>query len=249
MTVVLIVLLGLVVGSFLNVVIHRVPRKESVVLPSSRCPTCKEAISAKDNIPVVSYLLLKGRCRYCGERISIRYPIVEGLTGLLFGAAAYKFGISLELLWSLTLIAALIALAGIDLEHRLLPNVLTLPAALAGLILSALKDPAAWWTYIAAAVAVGGALFTLAVARPGGMGMGDVKLGVMLGAFLGWYAALAVFIGALSGALAGVILIGSGKATRKSPLPFGVFLALGGLVVLFEGPDLWGWYMSLVRGS
>lgn len=249
MTVVFSVLLGLVVGSFLNVVIHRVPRKESLVLPSSRCPACKEAISVKDNIPVVSYLLLKGRCRYCGERISIRYPVVEGLTGLLFGAAAYKFGLSLELLWALTLIAALIALAGIDLEHRLLPNILTLPAALAGLILSALKDPAAWWIYIAAAVAVGGALFALAVARPGGMGMGDVKLGAMLGAFLGWYAALAVFIGALSGALAGVILISSGKATRKSPLPFGVFLALGGLVVLFEGPDLWGWYMHLVRGG
>ncbi len=242
-------LFGLVVGSFLNVVIHRVPRRESIVWPASHCPHCGEPIRPVDNVPLMSYLLLRGRCRNCKERISARYPAVEALTGLLFGAAAYEFGVSLALLPALVLISALIVLAVIDLEHRLLPNVIVGPAALAGLVLSILADPAGWWTYPLFALAVAGALLVLALAIPGGMGMGDVKMGGMLGAFLGPYAALAVFLGALCGAIAGGVLMVAGKVQRRDALPFGVFMAVGGIVALFVGPDLWQLYLDLVGGG
>jgi leader peptidase (prepilin peptidase)/N-methyltransferase len=242
------ILFGLVVGSFLNVVIHRVPRHESVVWPASHCPKCGESIRPLDNVPLLSYLLLRGRCRNCKEPISARYPAVEALTGLLFGAAASEFGVSLTLLPALVFISALIALAAIDLEHRLLPNVIVGPAALAGLALSILADPAGWWMYPLSAVAVAGALFGLALFYPAGMGMGDVKMAGMLGAFLGTYAALAVFLGAILGALTGGLLMAAGKVKRRSALPFGSFMALGGVICLFGGPELWGLYMNLVWG-
>ena len=240
------VLFGLVVGSFLNVVIHRVPRSESVVWPASHCPHCGEPIRPRDNVPLISYLMLRGRCRNCKEPISARYPAVEATTGLLFGAAAYEFGASLALLSALVFILALISLAVIDLEHRLLPNVIVGPAALAGLVLSILADPAGWWIYPLSAIAVAGALLGLALIYPSGMGMGDVKMGGMLGAFLGPYAALAVFLGALIGAVTGGLLMAAGKMRRRSAMPFGVFMALGGIISLFVGPELWSLYMNLM---
>src|SRR5215217_7411853 len=240
------ILFGLVVGSFLNVVIHRVPHHESVVLPASHCPHCGESIRPRDNLPLISYVLLRGRCRNCKEPISVRYPAVEATTGLLFGAAAYEFGLSLALLPALVLISALISLAVIDLEHRLLPNVIVGPAALAGLALSTLADPAGWWTYPLSAIAVAGALLGLALIYPSGMGMGDVKMGGMLGAFLGPYAALAVFLGALIGAVTGGLLMAAGKVHRRSALPFGLFMALGGIISLFVGPELWELYRNLM---
>jgi leader peptidase (prepilin peptidase) / N-methyltransferase len=241
-------LLGLVVGSFLNVVIHRVPLHQSVVWPASRCPACGEPIRPIDNVPVLSYLLLRGRCRSCKARISARYPLVEALTGALFAAAAYEFGLDLRLLWALVLISSLIALAGIDLEHRLLPNAIVGPAALAGLSLSILASPEWWWVYPVSAFAVAGGLFVLAIAHPGGMGMGDVKMGGMLGAFLGPYAALAVFLGAFAGAITGGLLMATGKIQRRHALPFGVFMALGGILAIFVGPQLWALYLGLARG-
>jgi leader peptidase (prepilin peptidase)/N-methyltransferase len=243
------VLFGLVVGSFLNVVIHRVPRLESVVWLASHCPHCGEPIRPRDNVPLVSYVLLRGRCRNCKEPISARYPAVEATTGLLFGVAAYEFGVSLALLPALALISALISLAVIDLEHRLLPNAIVGPAALAGLLLSILADPAGWWTYPLSAIAVDGALLGLALIYPSGMGMGDVKMGGMLGAFLGPYAALAVFLGALIGAVTGSLLMATGKIQRRSALPFGLFMAAGGIISLFAGPQLWDLYLSIVWGS
>ena len=138
MIVLVVGILGLVIGSFLNVVIHRVPIRQSIVWPSSKCPSCGEPIKSFDNLPVLSYLILRGRCRNCKMRISPRYPLVEALTGLLFGLAAYTFGLSLSLVWALVLISALVALAGTDLEHRLLPNVIVVPAAVVGLALSVL---------------------------------------------------------------------------------------------------------------
>jgi leader peptidase (prepilin peptidase) / N-methyltransferase len=242
-------LLGLVVGSFLNVVIHRVPRRDSVVWPASRCPACGEPIAPLDNVPVLSYLLLRGRCRHCKAGISARYPLVEALTGVLFAAAAWEFGLDLRLLSALALLSTLIALAGIDLEHRLLPNAIVGPAALVGLTLSILESPERWWVYPVSALAVAGGLFVLAVAYPGGMGMGDVKMGGMLGAFLGPYAALAVFLGAFAGAITGGLLMATGKIRRRHALPFGVFIALGGIVALFAGPQLWGIYLDLVGGG
>jgi leader peptidase (prepilin peptidase) / N-methyltransferase len=240
---------GLVIGSFLNVVIHRVPIRQSIVRPSSRCPSCGERIESFDNLPVLSYLVLRGRCRTCKARISPRYPLVEALTGVLFALAAYRFGLSLSLAWALVLISVLVALAGTDLEHRLLPNAIVVLAAMVGFLLSAVVDLERWWIYPVSAVAVAAGLFALALAYPGGMGMGDVKMGGMLGAFLGPYAALAVFIGALLGALVGGVLMVTGAVERGSALPFGVFLALAGIFTLFLGQDVWGWYLRLVRGA
>jgi leader peptidase (prepilin peptidase)/N-methyltransferase len=242
-------LLGLIAGSFLNVVIHRVPLRQSVVWPPSHCPACGELIEPRDNVPLLSYVLLRGRCRSCKTRISPRYPLVEALTGALFAGAAYEFGLSLELLSALGLIFTLVALAGTDLEHRLLPNVVVGPAALVGFALSVLESPERWWVYLVSALAMAGGLFALALAYPGGMGMGDVKMGGMLGAFLGPYAALAVFLGALCGAFTGGLLMAAGKMHRRHALPFGVFMALGGIVTLFVGPELWGLYRDLVWGA
>lgn len=236
---------GLVLGSFLNVVIHRVPRRESIVWPASHCPECGAAIAPRDNVPVVSYLLLRGRCRNCKARIPARYPVVEALTAVLFGLAAYDFGISLELASALVLLGTLVVLAGTDLSHRILPNVVIGPATVAGLALSIASEPLRWWVYVVSAVAVAAGLFALALAYPGGMGMGDVKMGGMLGAFLGPYAALAVFVGALAGALVGGALMAVGRIRRRSALPFGVFLAFGGVVALFFGRDLWNTYLQL----
>lgn len=245
------VLLGLVVGSFLNVVAHRVPRGESVVRPRSRCPRCETEISARDNVPLVSYLLLRGRCRACAGQITVRYPLVEAATGALFGLAAGSFGLGPDLLRALVLVSVLVVLAATDLEHRRLPNAVVLPAAVAGLVLSGLADLGnfgnlgRWWVYPASAVVVGGGLLALALAYPGGMGMGDVKMGAMLGAFLGPYAALAVFLGALAGMLAAGVLVLAGKMGRRTPLPFGSFMAVGGAVALFAGRELWGAYLNL----
>src|SRR5918993_4923168 len=248
MLVLVAILFGLVVGSFLNVVSHRVPHRESVVWPASHCPQCGEPIRPRDNVPLISYVLLRGRCRNCKEPISARYPAVEVTTGLLFGAAAYEFGVSLALLHALVFISTLIPLAVIDLEHRLLPNVIVVPAALVGLVLSILANPAGWWIYPLSAIAVAGALLGLALVYPAGMGMGDVKMGGMLGAFLGPYAALAVFFGALLGAVTGGLLMAAGKVQRRHALPFGVFMALGGILALFVGPQLWELYLDLARG-
>lgn len=241
--------LGLVVGSFLNVVIHRVPLRQSIVWPGSQCPGCGAKIRARDNVPLLSYALLGGRCRNCGARIAVRYPLVEGVTGALFAAAAYEFGLGVELLAALVLLSALVALAAIDLEHRLLPNAIVVPAAVAGFALSTLADPGVWWVYPASATAVGGGLFALAVVYAGGMGMGDVKMGAMLGMFLGPYAALAVFIGAFIGALTGGLLMALGKVGRRYPMPFGVFMAAGGVAALLFGDELWEGYLRLVLGA
>lgn len=242
-------LLGLVVGSFLNVVAYRVPRRQSVVWPGSHCPACGSTIRARDNVPVLSYLVLGGRCRDCAVRISWRYPVVEAITGLLFAAAAYEFGPGVGLLRALALVAVLVALAAIDLEHRLLPNAIVLPSAGVGLALSVFADPGGWWVYPVSGLAVGGGLLALAILYPGGMGMGDVKMGAMLGAFLGPYAALAVFVGAALGALTGGLLMVFWKVGRRYPLPFGVFMSAGGVIVLFFGPEAWSVYVPLVRGG
>lgn len=240
---------GLVIGSFLNVVIHRVPLRRSVVRPRSRCPSCGVDVSLRDNVPVISYFILRGRCRNCKARISPRYPLVEALTALLFALAAYEFGVSLALVSALVLIATLVVLGGIDLEHRLLPNVIVGPATVVGFAFSVTGNPSQWWVYLVSVVGVAGGLFALALAYPGGMGMGDVKMGGMLGAFLGPYAAFAVFFGALVGALVGGVLIFSERTRRRSALPFGVFLAFAGVFTLFWGPELWGWWLRTAGGT
>lgn len=246
--------LGLAVGSFLNVVVWRVPRGESVVRPASACPRCGHAIRNHDNVPVLGWLLLGGRCRDCAAPISPRYPLVEAATGLLFAAMAWRFGLQLSLIGYLYLAAAGIALALIDLDVQRLPDSITKPSwVVAGaVLLAAAAVDGRWDDFLRAligAAALGGFYFLIWFLYPGGMGFGDVKLAPTLGAFLGWvsYGALAVgaFAGFLLGGVFGVGLILLGKGGRKSKVPFGPFMLLGALVGVFAGPDIAHAYVSL----
>jgi len=246
-------LYGLVIGSFLNVVIYRVPRGESVVRPRSRCPGCGAEIAARDNIPVLSWLLLRGRCRHCGGPISWRYPAVELLTGALFAMMAARFGLSWTLPAFLYLAAVGVALALIDLDVHRLPDVLTLPSYVVGgvlLVLPALFD-GSWGDYgrawLAAAVLFA-FYFVLLLIYPAGMGFGDVKLAGVLGlhlGFLGW-GTLVVggFMGFLLGAVVGGLLMLTRRATRKSKIPFGPFMLVGALIAVLWGQALWTAYVA-----
>jgi len=235
----LIGLLGLLVGSFLNVVIYRLPRGESLVRPASRCPGCGTPIKPYDNIPVVSWLLLRGRCRNCGAAISARYPVVEALTAAVFVGAALARGVDDDLALWLPFAAMLIAVAGIDLDHRIIPNKILLPAAIWGLVATiAFRPDNIDDSLIAGGIAFG-ALLLAAVAYPAGMGMGDVKLVGVMGIYLGSGVAPAMLAGFLAGAVVGLAIIArEGRDARKKAIPFGPFLALGGLVGLFAGPEL-----------
>ena len=231
--------LGAVIGSFLNVVIQRVPRGASIVRPRSHCPGCDAEIRARDNVPVLSWLILRGRCRHCHARISARYPAVELLTAAVFVAVAAARGIHPELLALLPFAAMLVAVAFIDFEYRLVPNRILLPMAIwavaSGVLFRTGELPA---LLIAGAAAF---LFLLiaALAYPGGMGMGDVKLAGVMGLYLGRSVAPALLVAFLAGSLVGLaIMLRSGPAARKTGVPFAPFLALGGLVGLLAGPEL-----------
>jgi leader peptidase (prepilin peptidase)/N-methyltransferase len=235
---------GLVFGSFLNVVVYRLPRGMSLVRPRSHCPACGATVRWFDNVPVLSYLALRGRCRRCRARISPRYPLVELLTGLLMVASVARFGVSVTGAEAMVLSLLLLPLAFIDLEHHLLPDVLTLPGIALGLAFSA-AGGVTGIVDAALGVAVGGALPYLvivayrAVRGVEGMGLGDVKLLAMVGAFLGWRdALLTIGLGSCVGAVVGVTLIATGRGRRDTELPFGVFLSLAALVALFFGPEI-----------
>lgn len=239
-------LLGAAIGSFLNVVIHRLPLGESVVSPRSRCPDCGNQIGSLDNLPVLSWLLLRGRCRHCGARISIRYPAVELLTAAAFAAVVAVRGVDEQLLLWLPLVAALTALAGIDLDHRLLPNKIVYPLAVWGLVATLLVDRGDLVENLAA----GGGAFTFlllaALAYPAGMGMGDVKLAGAMGLFLGLSILPALLAAFLAGTVVGLaIIVREGAQARKKAVPFGVFLALGGLVGILAGAELIELYEDL----
>lgn len=247
--------LGLLIGSFLNVVIWRVPRGESVVSPPSHCPRCDAEIKPYDNVPVVSWLILRGKCRKCGEPISVRYPLVELGTGLLFAVFAWHFGYSWQLPAFLYLAAIGIALSLIDLDTKRLPDVLTLPSIAVGGVLLLL--PAAiygdWGDYARAwlgALALGLFYFITALIYPAGMGGGDIKLAPFLGLYLGWigWGALVVgaFLGFLLGAVVGGGLMIAQRATRKSKIPFGPFMVAGALIAVFVGEHIAHAYNSAV---
>lgn len=230
---------GALIGSFLNVVAHRLPRGESLLSPGSHCPGCGAPVRPYDNVPVLSWLLLRGRCRHCGMRIAPRYPLIELLTAATFGAVVAVNGFDRELVLELPFAAALIALAAIDFDHRLLPNKIVYPLAAWGLIatLLAARDD------LAENLIAGGAtflfLFVTVLAYPRGMGMGDVKLGGAMGPFLGLSVIPALLVAFLSGSIVGFAIIArEGAAARKKAIPFGVFLALGGIVGLLAGPEL-----------
>lgn len=252
-TVVLLAILGLLVGSFLNVVIYRVPRGESVVSPRSRCPGCGNEIAAKDNIPVLSWVLLRGRCRSCATPISPRYPIIEVAHALLWLVMLWHFGLAWELPAYLYFASVGLALAAIDLDTQRLPNVLTLPsyAVLGVLLLLPAFAEGDWSAYLRAwlgALALFGFYFLLAMIYPSGMGLGDVKLAGVLGLVLGWlgWGVLVVggFLGFLLGAVVGGALMVVHRAGRKSKIPFGPFMLVGALLAILWGGQLWSTYLG-----
>jgi leader peptidase (prepilin peptidase)/N-methyltransferase len=239
-------LFGAVVGSFLNVVAHRLPRGESVVRPRSRCPGCGVAIRPYDNVPVLSWLLLRGRCRDCGEPISVRYPLVEGGTGLLCALVVVAKGPHASALLGIALVLVLVPITLIDLEVRLIPNVLTIAGSLVALAILGATDAGAIPGHLLAAAIGGGVLFAIVFVYPRGMGMGDAKLVAMLGLFLGRSVGVALFTGFLAGTVVGALIIARlGVARgRKTAIPFGPYLALGGLVALFAGDEIVRWYLG-----
>jgi leader peptidase (prepilin peptidase) / N-methyltransferase len=253
-------LLGLVTGSYLNVVVHRLPRRVSTVLPRSRCPDCGAPIRPLDNVPVVSWLALRGRCRDCGRRISWRYPLVEAGTALLFVGSAERFGLSLQTPAAAIFCSLLVALAAIDIEHLLLPDRLTLPGIAAGIALQPVTGWAgAGWRGVDGGIfgaALGAGVLLAAyglwwlLRREEGLGLGDVKMLAMIGAFLGWKGVVvSLFVGAASGAVFGLTLMALGGAGLRSKVPFGAFLALGALVALFAGPELLRLYLGAALGT
>ena len=240
-------LLGCVFGSFLGVVAHRLPRGESFATGRSRCPGCGMQIRARDNIPLVSWLLLRGRCRGCGEPISLRYPLAEVGLGALWTATYLILGPDDggRLALGLVLCAVLVTITLTDLERRVIPNAVVLFGALCGVAIVAATDADSLPENLIAAAVGGGALFLIALAYPRGMGMGDVKLVAMMGLYLGRALAPAVLIGLLVGAVVGAALIARhGAAARKRAIPFGPFLALGGVVALWFGDEIVDWYLD-----
>ena len=244
-------LFGAVIGSFLNVCIHRLPRGTSIVWPASACPACGRALSWFENIPIASYLFLRGRCRTCGAPISPRYPVVEAVTAAMFALAWWYYGPGPMLISRLIFGCALIVLFAIDLEHHLLPNVITLTGIVIGFLLSFITDQPGWQSSLIGIVAGGGVLFLIAevyyrVRHEEGLGMGDVKMLAMMGAFLGWpLAILSLMIASVAGTIIGIGLIVSGRGTMKYALPFGTFLAIGAAVSAAAGQTILHWYFRL----
>ena len=234
---------GLAVGSFANVCIHRLPRKESVVVPGSHCPACSAAVRPLDNIPVISYIVLGGKCRDCATRISPIYSVIETVTAVLLLAGFFKFGLSFDFMVYAAVAPALVIITAIDIEHQIIPDVITLPGIALGL---AVGTYTIGYADSLLGFFVGGGLFyLLAVLSNGGMGGGDIKYISAAGAFLGWQKVLLViFIGALLGSVVGVFQIAVQKKSRKSLIPFGPFLAAGTLITLFYGNSLIRLYLE-----
>jgi leader peptidase (prepilin peptidase)/N-methyltransferase len=238
---------GAVVGSFLNVCIYRLPRHQSIVWPASACPHCRRELSWFENIPLASYVALGGRCRTCRQPIGIRYPIVEAITAVMFGAAWWYYGATLLLASRLLLGCALTVLFAIDLEHQRLPNVITLPLVVVGFVFSFFTEPG--WLSSLLGIAIGGgsllAMFYLWlwIRKQEALGMGDPKMLAMIGAFLGWQMTLLTLVFAsFTGSLLGVALIAMRRASMQSLLPFGCFLAIGAAAAATIGPSFLHWY-------
>jgi leader peptidase (prepilin peptidase)/N-methyltransferase len=237
---------GLLVGSFLNVVAYRLPRGESLVHPRSRCPHCDTQLRAIDNVPVVSWLALRGRCHACGAPISVRYPLVEATTGALYVAVVASQDDTIRIVLGLLLVTALVPITLIDLDHRIIPNKITGPAAIAALVAIVALDTDFLVEALISAVAGGGFFFIAAVAYPRGMGMGDVKLAGVLGLYLGRAVGPAILIALITGVLVGAAVIArkGAKEGRKTAVPFGPFLALGGMIAFFVGDEIVDAYLD-----
>jgi leader peptidase (prepilin peptidase)/N-methyltransferase len=238
--------LGAVFGSFLNVVVHRLPRHESLATPPSHCPKCDTPVKPYDNVPILSWLLLRGRCRSCSAPISARYPLVEALTAVLCAGAVLAHHSPAAIALSVTLILLVVPAALIDLEYRIIPNRITALGAVLALAIGLALDPGGEPARLIAAAAAGGFFLLAALAYPGGMGMGDVKLAGMMGLFLGAAVAPALLIALLAGVALGAVVVAR-KGThegRRTAVPFGPFLALGALCAIFVGHQLVGVYVN-----
>ena len=238
-------LLGLVLGSFVNVVIYRLPRSESLVRPGSRCPSCGTPIHWHDNIPVIGWLALRGRCRACEVRIPIRYPLVEAITGIAFALTFWRFGLTWPLLIAWAFIVAMVAVAFIDYDHMIIPNKIVLPGAVVGLTASVAIHPQRWWVYVAGSLGAAAFMFLLAMLWPGGMGPGDIKMALFMGAVLGAYVIVAVFAAFLFGSVVGVHMIVVQKRSRKARVPFGPYLAMGAVLAILAGEAILRSYMNI----
>ena len=248
--IILIFILGLIVGSFSNVCIYRIPRNESIIYPVSHCPKCRSSILPKDNIPLISYILLKGRCRNCKSKISIQYPMVELITGLIYLIIYLTYGLSIQSLIYIILSSALTIIAFIDLNEQIVPDVISLPGIVIGFIISFFV-PYISFINSALGVVVGGGIILITglagsvIFKKEAMGGGDVKLAAMIGAFLGWrYIVISLFLGFFLGALAGIILIISKIKSREDVVPFGPFIVLGSFFTLLWGEKIITWYIG-----
>jgi leader peptidase (prepilin peptidase)/N-methyltransferase len=229
-------LFGLCLGSFLNVVVYRLPRCESLIRPGSHCPGCGAGIKWYDNVPVLSWLLLRGRCRACGSRISPRYIVVESVTGVAYALAMWHFGVSWMLVVAWAFIGALVAIAFIDYDHMIIPSWIVFPGAAIGLGASVALHPERWWVYLVAAAGGAAFFFMLVLLWPGGgMGMGDVYMALFLGVVLGASILVALFAAFLVGSIVGIYMMVFLKRSRKTKVPFGPFLAMGGVLAVFIG--------------
>jgi leader peptidase (prepilin peptidase) / N-methyltransferase len=253
MTTAIAFLFGSLVGSFLNVCIYRLPKEESVVFPGSHCPACQAAIRPWDNIPILSFLLLRGRCRACGSPIAWRYPLVECLTGILFASTVSRHGVTPLALTLLAFLSALVVIAFIDLDHQIIPNAITMPGIPLGLLVGVLLGEPPVLDRVIGALAGAGFLYLVlffgsALYGQEAMGEGDLNLIALVGAFLGWRGVVVtILVGCLAGSAAGLTLIGLRRLQRREHMPFGPFLALGALVALFWGDALVGWYLRFLR--
>ena len=236
---------GLAVGSFLNVVAARVPLKQSIVRPGSACMSCKTPIVWYDNIPLVSYFALRGKCRKCGARIGLVYPVVEIAAAVLVAACVLAFGLTFYSMIASFFCCTLVAISAIDIEHRIVPDRIVLPATVVVLLAQMVREPSIEWPLAAFGAAF--FLFLAAVVYPAGMGMGDVKLALLMGAMLGKVVAVALILGMVIAVIPGMyLMIRHGRAARKMGIPFAPFLALGSVVALFAGASLLEWYLGVL---
>ena len=246
----IILILGLIIGSFSNVCIYRIPKNESIVFPASHCPNCHTPIKAIDNVPILSFLLLKGKCRKCGEKISIRYPVVEFLTGAIYLLIFLIYGRSYQTLIYALLSSALIIISFIDLDVQIIPDEISLPGIVIGLALSFIVPYISYLNSLLGIIAGGGIIFLIALAglaifKKEAMGGGDVKLSAMIGAFIGWkYIIVSLFIGFFIGAIAGILLILLKIRNRDDLVPFGPFIVLGSFITLLWGENILSWYLG-----
>ena len=237
---------GLAVGSFLNVVAARLPLRRSIVRPGSSCMSCGIEIAARDNVPLLSYALLRGRCRHCHDRIPLRYPAVELSTAVLVVGCAMRFGLTPYAALAAFFCIVLVAISAIDLEHRIIPNRIVVPAAALVLVAQVIRAPSIEWPLAALAASL--FLFVAAVSYPRGMGMGDVKLALLLGAMLGRTVAVALMVGLVAALVPSLVLVARhGRAARRIGIPLAPFLAFGAVVALFAGHPILEWYLGLSR--